>query len=161
MKSRAGAGMGFIVLLGGLLYWFLVFPPGQDHGTQIQMAFGNVSGDTVELHAVVNVVMAHKGAGKQVSSKPMSWPEWIESHFVLQDQAGTRRELKRRNNTRLIRQDEIIGTQEFFLVAKLKVGTDYTLEYLPVLGEPARYHYSFTAPAAPQRVRSLIFEPVP
>ena len=48
MKSRAGAGMGFIVLLGGLLYWFLVFPPGQDHGTQIQMAFGNVSGDTVD-----------------------------------------------------------------------------------------------------------------
>jgi hypothetical protein len=94
----------------------------------------------------------------------MSWPEWIDAHFVLEDSGGTKVPLRQQNNSPLISVHEVsgmVGTHEFFISARLKSGESYTFTYTPVVAEGKRYTHGFTAPAQGTKVKQYMFEPVP
>jgi len=53
-----------------------------------------------------------------------------------------------------------MGTPEGYLVAKLKQGTAYQLDYKPKRAEAKRYRYSFTAPDGGVKAANYALEPV-
>jgi len=153
------AGVGLLGFLAIFLYWMSASTGGKDSGVSIQIAFGNATAKEIEIHVVVGVVMANQDRIKK-GEKIKSWPEWIQDHFDLQDSSGNELELARTNHSRLIKPHQIVGTQEFFMVAKLKIGEDYTLDYIPDTDEPQRYRSQFVAPSAAAKVRQCAFKPV-
>jgi len=137
-----------------------MYAGGEDPAIYMQTAFGNVTDNEIEMHTVVGVVIANKDRLRQGELKAMSWPEWISEHFVLQDASGEVLELQRTNNSKLIKQHEVVGTQEFFLVTKLEIGQDYTFDYIPEIGAAKCYRREFTAPSSPEKVRQYLFSMV-
>lgn len=155
------AGIGLIVFLLGFGYWMVVLVGNEDPGVHLALAFGNPTEDEneIEMHVVVGVVMAAVDRTRTDKTIP-TWPEWIADHFDLTDAAGNTLELARTNFSSVITADQVVGTHEFFMKVKLKVGQPYTLDYTPVVAKGQTYRYTFTAPAAPETVKQIQFKPI-
>jgi hypothetical protein len=66
--------------------------------------------------------------------------------------------LKRVNNSAVIQERDVRGTQEFFMTTKLKSGESYQLDYIPKTGEPKRYRHTFSAPSVAEKVHNVTLE---
>ncbi|UCD28387.1 MAG: hypothetical protein JSV03_15085 [Planctomycetota bacterium] len=157
---RIFAGLGLLIFLAVLVYWMSVYAGGEDVGIPIAIACGHPSEGEIEMHVVVGVVMANQDRMKKDDEKIKPWPEWIKDHFILTDSLGNRLELNRQNHSSLIKPHEIVGTQEFFMVAKLKTGQSYSFDYIPDIDESQRYRHQFTAPVTAEKARQYTFNPV-
>ncbi|MHC4445191.1 MAG: hypothetical protein ACYTF1_07935 [Planctomycetota bacterium] len=155
MKYFAGFGLlGFLVVMS---IWMTVGAGGEDPGINIAMSYGNPGGGEIDMHVVVGVLMANKDRMKDgMQIKP--WPEWIADHFDLEDASGKVFKLRRTNHSRLIKPHQIMGTHEFFMATRLKIGVSYTFEYVPDTDVDKRYRYQFTAPSAAQKVQYCAFK---
>lgn len=159
---KAFAGLGVILFLVITLYWMSAHAGTDEPDLGIQMAFGNAADNEIDLHVVVGVLLANKDRAKEklLNIKPKSWDDWIVEHFFLTDSAGKRTELTRKTNSSLIRPHQVIGTEQFFMVARVKSGEDYTFDFVPTGEESITHRYLFTAPAVDEKVRLCMFKQV-
>ena len=157
------AGIGLLALLGGLGYWYATTTSDTESAAiNIPLAFGNVAGTQVDMHIVVGVALANISAAKDPSLKPKSWDDWIRDHFAMTDSAGKKVTLRRQSNSKVIKAHEVaqmVGTEEFFIVANLKVGQTYKLDYIDVAAHKT-YRCEVTAPSAPEKVQTYRLEPL-
>lgn len=157
---KAIGGIGLLIFVGLSLYWFSLAAGDRDDPIQMQIAFGNPGPGGVEMHLVVGVVMANLDRTTQ-DGRVLNWNEWVAAHFELKDAGNNPVRIERRNNSSAIQQLEVIGTQEFFLVATLAEGATYTLDYIPAMANPSvRYRDTFAAPAEARKVKMADFQRV-
>ncbi len=161
---KAIAGIGLLALLGMLGYWYATTTSDTESAAiNIPLAFGNVSGPQVDMHIVVGVALANVSAAKDPSLKSKSWDDWIRDHFSLTDSAGKKVTLRRQSSSKVIKAHEVaqvVGTEEFFIVANLKVGQRYTLDYIGDVTTRKTYRCEVTAPSAPEKVQTYRLEPL-
>lgn len=153
---KAIGGFGLLIFLAVTVYWMSASAGGgQGEAVPFQVAFGKPGAGGIEMHVVIGVVTANRDRQSK-DGELLSWDEWVTGHFELKDSGGNVLPLERRNNSNAITQNQVIGTQEFFLVATLAPGQAYALEYAPEMKSPAvRYRHSFTAPASAEKVRMV------
>jgi len=157
---KAIGGLGLLLFLVVTVYWLSASSGGgQDAAIPLQIAFGNLGPKGVEMHVVIGVVMANLDRIRKDGSTP-TWEEWVADHFELKDAANNVLKLERRNNSSLIQQREVVGTQEFFLVTTLKSGQPYVFDYIPEAAKPGRVRYPFSAPTSAAKVRMVDFQKV-
>lgn len=145
MKALIGA-----VVVGVLAYmiWHgLISAAGSDPYIAIQMGYGNASDGEIEMHTNVSVLLVAMDRDDRDLKKVKTPDEWIAAHFKLTDSAGKAVRLDRQNNSKVIKPHQVIGTQEYFVVARLKSGQQYTFDFKPRLKEPDVFRHTFTAPA--------------
>ena len=158
MRGLGGLGLlGFLAAFG--IYMTLASGVGGGGGVSIPLAFGNPAGGEIDMDIVVGVLMARSDPMHQVEGGRFTWEKWISVHFKLEGSVGMM-PLKRINNSAVIQEREVRGTQEFFMTTRLQIGQSYMLDYIPVAGQLKRYRYSFTAPGATAKVKNVTFEMV-
>jgi hypothetical protein len=156
---KAIGGFGLLIFLVVTVYWLSASSGGQDATVPIQIAFGNPRSAGIDMHVVIGVVMANRDRIRKDGSTP-TWDEWVADHFELKDAANNVLKLERKNNSSLIQQLEVIGTQEFFLVTTLRAGQSYVFDYIPDVTKPGRYRCPFTAPTSGAKVRMIDLQKV-
>ena len=154
----SGLGVLFVLLTG--VYVFLIREMYADHGHSILVAFGIPDQDTIQMHLSVPILTYRRDPPRPGPKDLPLIKEWIEDHYILRNAAGERTKLQRHGSSGLVEQSRASSAAEFFLMATLKKGTSYTLDFIPILGESNRYRYEFTAPHEPEEVFSRIFVPV-
>jgi hypothetical protein len=158
MKGLGGLFIfGALVLVGGLYMQAKLF---SDAGRPLQLAYEAIDDTEVEMALVVPIVMPAADRPRANERGFVLWDEWVEDHFQLYDSSDNLLPLRRSNHCRFIPARKVIGTEEFFLSAKLMSGQDYVFECVPVQAKSKRYRYSFTAPASNVGVEMVLFEPV-
>ena len=149
-----------ILFLAITIYWMSVHTGSNEPDVGIQMAFGNPADNEIELHVVVGVLLANQDRARAKDLKLKSWDEWMVEHFFLTDGAGETVELRRTKNSSLIKPHQVIGTEEFFMVARVRSGEEYTFDFVPTGEESIPRRCAFTAPAADEQIRLYMFKPV-
>ncbi len=156
---RGLGGLGLLGFLAAFGIYMMMASSGGGGGSNVSipLAFGNPAGGEIDMDIVVGVLMANTDRMHQVEDGRFTWEKWISAHFKLEGSAGMM-PLKRINNSAVIQEKELRGTQEFFMTTKLQIGQSYMLDYIPVAGQLKRYRYSFTAPGATAKVKNVTFE---
>ena len=131
-----------------------------DEGKTIGMAFGFSKEGEIEMHAIISNRMAKIDPPKLNVRGKISWQEWVDDHFAMFDDAGGAVPLKYRKSTDMMSNQELRGFQQGFVIAHLKQGVDYAMEYRPDSLEDARYRHSFAAPSDKVSLTRPLFPPV-
>lgn len=159
---KAVFGLAVVVCVGLLAYWFAGAPKSKGPSLAIPLAWGNVAGNEIEMHAIIGVGLAHTSRkGEKGTIKPVSWDEWIAKHCVLKSATGEVVKLQRRMNSLMIPYRDVqntVGTEEFFIVAKMKTGTAYTFDYTIERPDPETYRCQFAAPTQAEKTAIHSFE---
>lgn len=155
---KALFGITLALFAGLLLYWFMAVPRDGGPALTLPIAWGNPAAGQVEMNAVIGVVLAQKSrqGEKGGLTKPMNWDEWIDKHCVIRGPSGETTKVRRQANSLLIPHrdvQEMVGTEEFFLAARLKPGTSYTFDYIIENPNPETYRCQLVAPAQPEKTR--------
>src|SRR5262245_4230639 len=137
---------------GGVGMWWMSAQKPQ--GELIPVGFGEASSDGIPLELAVSMFMP-KREGPKLRGV-IQWEEWIDSHFVCRGPSGDPIKFHRANFSKSI-PESVSGTPEFFIIGIVKPGVKYTFEYAPVLAEPQRLQWEFTAPAAKQPGERVMF----
>ena len=158
--ARFVIGLIFLALLGAGMYGVFVGLQGDD-GKLIGLAFGNSEEQTVEIHVELTTLMVGTDVYPYANvNGNTDWTKWANAHFLIKDPAGTQVQLKRQIKSNLVNEAQTRGYTESFLIGTLNQGTDYTFTYIPVVGEPETYQYSFTAPAEDTGRARVSFEKI-
>lgn len=127
---------------------------------QIALAFGVPQGNEIELHVVASMGMtAREPPRLDRRTGKVLWQEWVDRHFDLRDPSEVSVPFAFRQSTDVIPLNQILGTAEGYLLAKLRKGVQYTLDYYPRVADLKCYRHTFTAPAGDVRVSRILFEP--
>ena len=152
----------FIVVLaiGAALIWLTTASMSKDPGYSMGMVFGLADEDTIQMHAIVSGTMVRidpppliPGSGFQ------SWPEWVADHFQLKTRSGETVKLNRQGSSGLVPATQATNTG-FYLLATLKTGEAYVLQYHAVMSEPNLYRHRFVAPSDETKVVRVNLIPV-
>lgn len=158
MKQLMIALVVFLVLAAAG-YWLLEREWSKDRGPQIGYALGNPTAGDVELHVVVSREMSMIEKPRLTQSGAQQWLDWVKEHFDLRDAAGQQIPLARSGTSIVINEHEAFNP-EFYVWARVHAGTTYTLDFIPVAGQPKRYRRTFTAAAEGQKFERDYFETV-
>ncbi len=131
-----------------------------DPGRTIALVFGVPDEETIEIHAAVAPGMVAAEGPRMDRNGNVLWDEWIAEHFDLRDEAGDKVPMHRRNFSDLIPANKVVGTPEFYVAAKLRIGGRYTFDYIPLVRVGKRYRHTFTAPEDDTSVKRPNFGPV-
>ncbi|HOW72421.1 MAG TPA: hypothetical protein PKY77_17620 [Phycisphaerae bacterium] len=156
------AGLGVLLFLGGMGYYFAVVSGGGETAIDIPLVFGNLKDGSIDMHAIIGVTLAHKSRKNEplIEGKPKGWNDWVKTHCILKSSSGEQIAVNRTNGSKLVRMHEIqqmVGTEEFFLEAKLKPGQAYTFDYIIEAPEAMIFRCQFTAPQADEKVKPYHF----
>jgi hypothetical protein len=155
MKAVLGAVvMGVIAFV---IWWTLISAGDQEKYLPIQIGYGNVNDGQIEMHTNVGVAMVAMDQ-RDDFKKMQDMDVWVADHFKLTDSAGKPVRMDRQNNSKIIKPHQVIGTQEFFLVSRLKSGEEYRYEYKPRMKEPFVFRYKFIAPAQAEKPFTYNFD---
>jgi hypothetical protein len=155
MKAVMGAvALGVTAFV---IWWALLSTSTQEKYLPIQIGYGNGNEKQIEMHTNVGVAMVAMDRRDDDLKKMQDLDEWVKDHFKLTDAAGKPVKMERQNNSKVIRPHQVLGTQEFFLVSKLKPGEEYTYDYKPRFREPFVFRYKFTAPAQAEKPSTYNF----
>jgi hypothetical protein len=157
--KQAVVATGIILVLAALGYWGLHREWTKDRGHQIGYALGNPVNGDVELHVVVSRQMTLTQGPRAVGGGVGSWVDWVKEHFELRDAAGQQIPMNRSGTSTVINEREAFNP-EFYVWAHVRGGTTYTLDYIPVFGQPKRYRHTFTAAPEGQKFERIYFETV-
>jgi hypothetical protein len=157
--------IGVLVILGVLGYWMAFRSNDTEQAAvNIPLAFGKPSGGQVDMHVVVGVALANvTRARDSMSGKDKDWNGWIRDHCHLKDAAGKPVSFTRQSGSTVVKAHEVaqvVGTEEFFMVATLKVGQTYTFDYVGDLATGKTYRCEFTAPSKAEKVQTYRFDPL-
>jgi len=160
------AGFGVLLFLAGVGYYFAVVSGGGPPTIEVPMAFGEPKDGSMEMHGIIGVVLANKSRKNEplAKDKPVGWNDWVKTHCILKSASGEQVPVTRTNGSNLIRSHEtqaMVGTEEFFLTAKVKPGQAYTFDYIIEVPEPVTFRCQFTTPQAAEKVKRFQFAPVP
>jgi len=164
---RAFSLLGLLLTVGIMLYLFTGGPgSGGQAALELPLAFSAPSAGASEMHVIVGVRLANPVRAKDADrdgGKVKSWDDWVRLHFALVGPDGKPVPLERRNHSKIIKPLEVanmVGTEEFFLVAKVRPGQTYTLQFTerPPNGRPCAAQV--TVPPQAQAVRRYLLQPV-
>jgi hypothetical protein len=147
---------GLFAVPGGICWYILMIQTNRDPGHLVPIAIGNATPESIDINFAVSLLMP-RIEGPVLRHNVIQWDEWVQSHFDLRDDAGTKLTLSPSNLSQRMT-DATAGTPEFFLVGNLKPGKAYTLDYIPRLAEGVPYSYTFTAPAEAKPGERFTFE---
>lgn len=148
-----------ILVFLGICGYFIFAAMLPDESRMISLAFGNSDEDTVEIHVELSTLMAGEDTfAYMTGSGSIDRNAWANAHYLITDPAGTQVQLRHNIKSNLISDRDTRGYHDSFLIGELKPGTDYTFIYLPVVGEPEQYRYTFTAPATNEGRKRVTFE---
>ena len=158
MKALA-VGFGVVIALAFGLHWFLLREMNKDLGRNVLVAFGIPEEGEIQMHLSVTT-------GTYMRDPPRLGPhdrplvlEWIDEHFSLHDDSGTRLRLKRHGSSGLLAKSKATISSEFYLIANLQQGKEYTLDFVPEVRRGDKYRHVFTAPSEGTDPWHLHFEP--
>ena len=154
------------LIFAGVVIWYTSHQMGDTPDEYIAIAFGDPAQDTIQMDMAVSIAMPRREPPRiDPQTGAVYWDEWVEKHFVLKDSAGVPVRFQRFSLSRLMTDQEVGGSPEFFLKCRLKKDAPYVFVYIPVIGGGEAFRYEFTAPADTvymERARfRLIEEPVP
>ena len=86
----------------------------------------------------------------------LDWEGWISNHFECKDESGTAVFFRKIGFSKSI-PSQVAGIEEFFILGYVKPGAKYVFEYIPILSEPKRYRYVFTAPTGAKEGERVAF----
>jgi hypothetical protein len=155
--------LSLVIFAGLLVYYFVGMPKDSGPTLAIPIAFGAPTGGEIEMNAIIGVVLAHKSRKDERLSptQPKSWDQWIDTHCIIKSASGQQVKLRRTVNSTIIPFPDVqatVGTEEFFLSARLKAGTAYTFDYIIDCPDPVVFRCGLPAPVAAERVRMYTFE---
>jgi hypothetical protein len=157
--KQALIGAVIILMVGGVGFWVLHHEWTKDRGQQVGFALGKSQGGQVDLHVIVSRDMTLVEGPALAPSGAIMWLDWVKDHFDLRDDAGQPVPMLRAGTSTLINEREAFNP-EFYVTAKLRAGTAYTLDYIPHVGQPKRNRHTFTAPAEGQAFQRIYFKTV-
>lgn len=154
MKALLGAVVLGVVAF--VIWWSLISAGDQEKYLPIQIAYGNVQEDKIDMHTNVGVAMV--AMDRRLDIKEMqNLDNWVTEHFKLSDSAGNPVRMERQNHSKVIKPHQVIGTQEFFLVSTLTPGEEYTYDYKPRMKEPFVFRHKFVAPGKAEKPATYNF----
>lgn len=155
-KAVVWGGM-LIVALSGMFYGMkaLNADSGQLVGYAISAPDAN---NESELQIVVSLMTtAMDGPTQFTASGKPDWEHWLDGHFVLTDDTGNVIDLKKGGFKSKDIDEMKAGSAEFIALGKLDAGKTYTLDFIPVVGQPEKY--TKTIKGAAKEFRRENFEP--
>ncbi len=164
---RAFSLLGLLLTLGIMLYLFVGGPGGGGQAAvELPLAFSAPSAGVSEMHVIVGVRQANPVRARDAQAageKVRSWTDWVRLHFALLGPDGNKVPLERRNNSRIIKALDVanmVGTEEFFLVARVRPGQTYTLQFVEHIPGGRPCAVQVTVPSQAQAVRRYLLQPV-
>lgn len=136
-----------LAIIGVSVYFmFLAMVPAESES--LVLMFGNSTETEVELHVELTILKSDQDSfGYADADGAMDWTAWAAAHYIVKDAAGNQVEFTKRKTSNLLpKKEEARGYHDSFLVGNLTKGVFYTFTYIPVVGEPEKYLYEFTAP---------------
>jgi hypothetical protein len=91
------------------------------------------------------------------TSATPDWNHWLEQHYFLTDADGNRVDLKKGGFQSKDIKEHQAGSAEFIALGQIENGKTYTLEVIPVVGEPEKYIH--TIEGAAKEFRRTNFDP--
>ncbi|MEO0513907.1 MAG: hypothetical protein AAF086_01255 [Planctomycetota bacterium] len=155
-KAVVWGGM-LLVALSGMFYGMKML--NADSGELVGYAISAPDANNeCELQIVVSLMTTAMDAPTQftASGKP-DWEYWLDGHFIVTDDAGNTVDLKKGGFKSRDIDENKAGTAEFIALGTLEAGKTYTLDYIPVVGQPEKY--SMTIQGAAKEFRRENFEP--
>jgi len=137
--------------------WVMNSQYGGEPPVLVGLAFGNPSTENVEMHVVVG--MGYERPRRDPLTGAQLWDEWFDEHYDLRADSGERVSLRRANNSPFITERDA-GYPEFFLIAVLRQGVNYTFDFTPRVAEGTPHRFTFTAPSESVPFARRRFEPV-
>jgi len=157
MAAKAIVWLMILGALGGSAFYGVKMM-NEDRGIPVGIAFGRADGTTIELHIVVPLSMPMIDSPPLNASFKPDWPQWIIDHYDVRDAAGNPVTFRRSINSTVIKEHEVRFLPDSYLSGQLTQGTTYTIELIPMLNEPEKYKYEFTAPSANETYSRKNFE---
>jgi len=158
MRGKLIAVLVMMAMVG--VGWWAVNSFTSQDSFQIALAFGIPQGNEIELHVVASMGMtAREPPRRDLSTGKVLWQEWVDRHFDLRDASQASIPFAFRQSTDVIPINQLVGTPEGYLLAKVKKGVQYTFDYYPRVGDLKCYRHTFTAPAGDVPVARILFEP--
>lgn len=172
---RPFAGFGLLLVLLGILVWYGIGAmAGDQQGPFMPVAFAPAGTDTIEIQMAVSIVKVGADPPRQDDGQTVvrddgssyfqppivHWDEWLEEHFELVSADGERVPVTKKSVGRLFKGPRGPALADFVIAGPIEKGTECTLDYIPVVGEPTRYRHTFTAPEEEQRMQRVQFKPV-
>ena len=130
-----------------------------DPGKLMGVAFGIPNEGEIEMHTIISTRVYNAEPPRMNLRGRVLWQEWVQEHFRMIDDAGKLVPLRYKSSTDIIADLDLKGFPRGFLIAHLKQGGGYTMEYRPTVAGAERYGYSFTAPTEAVKVRRPLFTP--
>lgn len=160
---KAVFGLTVVVCVGLLVYWVTSLPKSSGPSLTIPIAWGNASGNQIEMNAVIGVALAHKSRKNEPGSvgKTKNWDEWVDTHCIIKSASGGPVKVSRRAESSIIPYRDVqqmVGTEEFYLSAKLKPGESCTFDYIIENPKPETYRCQLAAPAQAEKARMYNLE---
>lgn len=155
-KAVVWGGM-LILALSGMFYGMKVI--NADSGQLVGYAVSTPDANNeCELQIVVSMMTTAMDAPTQftASGKP-DWNHWLTGHFTVTDDAGQTVDLKKGGFKSQDIDEMKAGTAEFIALGQLDADKTYTLDYIPVVGQPEKY--TTTIQGATKEFRRENFEP--
>ena len=153
--------IAIVVLVGAVIAGgYALSKSAAGEGKLIAIAFGIAVEGEIEMHAIISSGMMTLDPPKMSVRGKTLWQEWVDDHFAMFDDAGGTLPLKYKGSTDIMTDLELRGFQQGFVVAHLKQGIDYTMEYRPEAANGGRYRHSFTAPTDKVSLTRPLFKPV-
>ncbi len=157
--ARFIIGMVLLFILLGAAIWVFTAMNSDDDSKLICLTFGLPDEQTVEVHAELTTLMAAQDTwAYSIPEGGIDWPRWTTEHFIIRDPSGTQVPIHKAMRSSLVSDAVTRGLTDSFVVARVQKGVDYTFLYIPVVGEPEQYLYSFTAPDGPAERLRVRFE---
>ncbi|MCC6680687.1 MAG: hypothetical protein IT445_07275 [Phycisphaeraceae bacterium] len=159
--ARFIIGMVLLFLLLGAAVWVFVAMNSDDNSKLICLTFGLPDEQTVEVHAEITTLMSSTDVMPySIPEGGIDWPRWTTDHFVIRDPSGSQVPVHKAMRSSLVGEAVTRGLTDSFVVARVQKGVDYTYLYIPVVGGPEQYLYSFTAPDGPAERLRVRFEAI-
>ncbi|MEM8738164.1 MAG: hypothetical protein AAGG38_06760 [Planctomycetota bacterium] len=76
------------------------------------------------------------------NGKP-DWDHWLNTHFIITDPSGQTVTLRQGKSKSADIDTMQAGTAEFIALGELDAGQTYTVDFIPVVGQPEKYSSAF------------------
>lgn len=157
--KQALIGAAVILAVGFGTYAWLRHEWTKDRGHQVGWAIGKMNKDRGELHVIVTREMTIIEGPRGMLGGAPQWQDWVKDHFELKDAAGQRVQMNRAGTSTVINEREAFNP-EFYVNAGVRIGTTYTIDYIPVVGQPKRYRHTFTVAPEGKEFERIYFPTV-
>lgn len=139
-------------------YYYFRGEAGKDRGMMMGWGFTKPDNGKCELNVEIDKKMIEAEPPPGWPDAVTSWPDWVKKHFQVRDSSGQIVAVDHLASSR-VASDHAGSPVMSYMGAKVQVGQEYTVEYIPVSTQPARYQKKVTVPSDEQFVKSEYWMP--